>query len=84
MLLRRDRAVAQPVDEQIDHAAGMIGPYVSGGRAEGGDGAQQVVWVDADPHFARRGRRFQQGLERREEPLLEVGRQGVVGRVARM
>jgi hypothetical protein len=35
--LRRVRAVAQPIDEQVDHAPHMIGTDVMGGSAEAGD-----------------------------------------------
>ncbi len=44
--LGRNRAVAQPIDEQVEHAPGMMGPYVVGGRAEAGNRSQQVVWLD--------------------------------------
>jgi hypothetical protein len=75
---------AEAVDEQVDHAPGLSGPYVVGGRAEAGDRSQQVVGLDIGTDRAGGHRRVEQRLEGGFELPPEVRGQGVECRAPRV
>ena len=77
------RAVAQPVDEQGNHPVGA-GVVIRPRRrdAQAGYRAEQIERIHAAAHRASCLRVVQQHPESRAEVFLEVGRQGIEGRVA--
>src|SRR5580693_6222793 len=77
-------AVAQPVDEDGDHALAVGESLTRYRQAQQGDGAKKVACADVGTDFTSRGRGFEQRSEGRRDSLKEVAGQGVERRVARV
>jgi hypothetical protein len=53
-------AVAEPVDEERDHALAVRGSHARHGQAQVGDGGQEVLGADVGADLAARCRGFEQ------------------------
>jgi hypothetical protein len=75
-------AVAQSVDEQVDHALGVAGSVVVGGQTQVGHRRQQVVGLDVGADLSGGCCGLQQRCKGGSQLPVEVGGQGVEGGVS--
>jgi hypothetical protein len=79
---RQVRAIAEPIDEEGDHAPRVVGPVIVGGHAQARDGAKDIVGIDIGADLAGRRRRLKKRTKGGPEPLIEIPAQGFEGRVS--
>jgi len=74
--------MAQPVDEESDHAPRVIGLVVAGGHAQACDRAQYLVGIEIGANRACRPCGLDESPKGRPKPLLEPRGQGLERRIA--
>ena len=76
------RAIAQPVDEEGDHALGAAASGIVGRHAQARHRAEKVVSIGIGADLAGSGRSLEKRAKGGPEPLIEVARQVVERRIS--
>jgi hypothetical protein len=77
-------AIAESVDEEIDHALRAAGPGIVGRHAQTRYRAQKIVGTDIAANLAGGGRSLEKRAKGGPKALIEVTRQVVERRISRV
>ena len=77
-------AIPEPINEQSDHAPGVLGSAIIGGPAQACYRIQKIPGSEIGTDLAGSGRRLEKHAKCRLESLLEIRRQGLEGLIPRV